>query len=151
MKIRAIILTAILLLSISCNVLQTNLPSSSQPTNTPVPVSSPIPAPGKITGALIEGSEPAQGILIMLGRIGDTACPTELSGWMQIENPPKQVKTDVTGSFTFDEIPPGCYILTAQLSPTAPGVTLRNEAGIGAFTVTAGETTDVGKILITRP
>jgi hypothetical protein len=70
---------------------------------------------------------------------------------VQIENPPMEVKTDSTGAFIFDNVPPGCYMLAARLSPTAPSVTLMNEAGDKYFNLTAGQTVNIGNILVKQP
>jgi hypothetical protein len=146
--IRSILLAACLLLSIACNLLQGN----PQPASTTVPLSSPTPAPGTIKGALVEGNgQPVQGVIIMLGRVSQTACPTEVSGWVQVENPPPEAKTDDKGAFSFNDVQPGCYLLSARLSTLAPSATLKDQAGNAYFNLPAGQTVDIGNILVKLP
>ena len=64
-----------------------------------------VPQTGKIVGRLMEGPRPQPGLMVLLA---DENAKIEkgMKG--------REVKTDTDGTFTFDDVPPGNYVLTAE-------------------------------------
>ncbi len=146
---RSMLLTVILLFSISCNFLT----QATTPKATPVPKSSPTPAPGKITGRLIESDgRPTQGVILRLWRVGHAECPTDTNGWVQIEDSKIETKTDANGAFLIENAPPGCYLLEAKFSTgsLSPVTMLKNENGNISIHLMDAQTVDVGDITVKR-
>ena len=112
------------------------------PTATPVPPT-PKPTTGQVKGVLVEDTEqPAAGQTLRLPTVEESG--GELTFHFEDDSP--ITETNSSGTFLFEEVPPGRYALAAFLPlPTF----LESDTGATiVFEVVAGEVVDLGTIPI---
>jgi len=77
----------------------------------------------------------------------NTACEGS-GGFQQMKETGLEAKTDESGAFLFEGVPPGCYTLFAIIS--FQKVVFKSESGMVLFEALAGQSTDLGSIPLIR-
>lgn len=120
--------------------------SPAQPTPTLIsPTATPTVSLGEIKGQLVSSGGSSVG-----GRslgLWKTACGGS-GGFQKMEETGLKTKSDESGAFLFEDVPPGCYTMFVEISLQKNPLT--TGSGMALIEVLPGETSDLGSIPYVR-
>jgi hypothetical protein len=114
----------------------------------------PVAGAGKIQGVIMDhdtNGPVSDGTVHLLAPKGGSA----KDGWTKVDDQRIEVTTSANGSFVFDKVAPGNYILhfaypSNPMSPGGASVVRKEDATVLTIVVSRGKTTDVGKVWVQR-